>query len=82
MLVCLLHPHGRGAMDAALVGEGAGPDVRRVGIGGDVGDLGDEVRQLGEMRKVAARRARSGIPSLSARLAQIVTRLALPQRSP
>ena len=54
VLVRLLDARGGGAVDAALVGEGAGADVRLVRVGRDVGDLGHEARQLRQVRQVVA----------------------------
>ena len=54
MLVGLLHARRRGAVDAALVGEGAGADIRLVRVWRDVGDLRHEARELGQVGQVAA----------------------------
>ena len=74
---------GRGRpVDAALVGEGAGPDIRCVGVGRDVGDAGHVPSRA--RRAPSGRRAPGTVsrPILSPRSAQMVTMLALPQRSP
>ena len=81
VLVGTLDAHRRGAVHVALVRECARADVRGVGVRRDVGHLGHEVGQLGQAGQVIATRD-GGQPSLSARFAQIVTRLALPHRSP
>ena len=52
VLVRIPHADGRRAVDATLVGEGAGADVRRVGVRGDVRDLGHEARQLAQAVQV------------------------------
>ncbi len=63
VLVGMADPGRRRAVDAALVGEGAGSDVRRVGVGRDVGDLGHVTRELGERRQVGGAGHRLESPS-------------------
>ena len=48
VLVALGHLGDRGDVDAALVGERAAPDVRRVRVGMLVGHCGHELGDLGE----------------------------------
>ena len=74
--------HGR-AVDAALVGERRAADVGLVVVGRDVGDLGHAPRRARSGRPGRRRRPARGRASvLSARLARMLTMLALPQRSP
>ena len=54
MLVAPLDLGDGGAVDAALVGERRAADVRLVVVRGEVGDLGDGPRQVGQVGEVAA----------------------------
>ena len=80
VLVALGHLGDGRDVDAALVREGAAPDIGRVGVGVEVGDRGDEVRDLAQPGSCSG--ARHGSRSLSCRLAISGIRSMLPQRSP
>src|SRR3989304_2846318 len=55
VLVRVADAHRGGAVDAALVGEGARADVRCVGVRRGSGELGHEAREGPELAQVAAR---------------------------
>ena len=75
-----VRPHARD-VQPALVGEGVLAHVRLVGVGREVEQLVDEVRDLGELAP-GAPGATTSRPIFSWRLAMIETRFALPVRSP
>ena len=81
VLVALRRAAHGGHVDAALVRERVLADVGQVLVGREVGDLGHEVRHLGQRRQPAVR-AGTARPSLSSRSGMIEHRFALPQRSP
>ena len=70
VLVAPLDLGHRRAVDAALVGERRPPDVRLVVVRGDVGDLGDRARQLGQAGQVAAAGRDEGVRRLEREVGQ------------